>query len=293
MKRVEGPHHLVLWYRPLEDRPREWRLTVQRARTLTMLALIGVVVLIAAAVMYGLMIKQTIDVARYKAENQRLREEVGRVKAISADLEELQRLSRQLQRSLTEGADLDPSFEANELPAPEPMRDPMDGDSWLQISAPSGDLRAASWSTKQHIFTVSGANMPQRWPVDGFITRGFEPNIIDPSQSHAGVDIAAPQGSPVRAAAAGVVVAADWTPRLGYQVLIDHGDGVLTVYGHNQMLLVNKHDRVEPGSIIALSGNSGISTAPHIHFEIWIKGEAVDPLTLLHHAGEKSGGTES
>ncbi len=292
MKRAEGPHHLILWYRPLEDRPKEWRLSVGRARGLTIAAMITVAIVVVAILLYLFMVKQTIDLSRYKSENRQLRAEVARIQAISADLDELQSLSRQLQRSLTAGGETSPGFEMQEISIPEPVADPMANESWLQIRQTRVTDAEPGWLLKESMFAIAGANMPQRWPVDGFITRGYEPNVVDPSQSHTGVDIAVPRGTPVRASAAGVVIAADWTPRLGNRVIIDHGDGVLSVYGHNQILLVSKHDSVEPGTVLALSGNSGISTAPHLHFEIWIKGNTVDPLTILHQAVEKTSGTE-
>ncbi|GBE29194.1 murein hydrolase activator EnvC precursor [bacterium BMS3Bbin04] len=128
--------------------------------------------------------------------------------------------------------------------------------------------------------------MPDRWPLDGIITRGFEFSQIDPEDSHKGIDLAAPRGTPVRSIASGTVISADWTPRYGNRVMVDHGGGMISVYGHNELLLVDAGDRVDSGSPIALSGNSGISTAPHLHLEIWLNGRAVDPRALLPQRGE-------
>ena len=98
---------------------------------------------------------------------------------------------------------------------------------------------------------------------------------------HLGIDIAGKKGTPVRAAADGVVLFANWTDDLGNLIIINHLNNFLTYYGHNQVLLKRERGSVKKGEIIALLGSSGKSTAPHLHFEIWKDGMPVDPQEYL------------
>lgn len=99
---------------------------------------------------------------------------------------------------------------------------------------------------------------------------------------HKGVDWAVPVGTKVFASSAGTVVRADYNGGYGLCVLIQHPDGKMTRYGHNSKLLVSKGQYVEQGETIALSGNTGRSTGPHVHFEIIVNGSAVNPLKYLN-----------
>lgn len=98
---------------------------------------------------------------------------------------------------------------------------------------------------------------------------------------HAGIDLALPPGSPVRAAAAGRVLRAGWMDAYGYAVILDHGRGVRTYYGHLSSLAVRAGARVRRGQVIARSGDTGVSTGPHLDFRVEIGGKAVDPLAFL------------
>ena len=98
---------------------------------------------------------------------------------------------------------------------------------------------------------------------------------------HRGIDFSVPVGTPVRATAAGVVVSVERQRGLGRLVKIDHDNDVQTVYAHLHEAKVQKGDRVERGQVIALSGNSGRSTAPHLHYEVRLGDRAVNPLTYI------------
>ena len=126
---------------------------------------------------------------------------------------------------------------------------------------------------------TASASIPSSWPLTepGFVTQG----LLD-AGDHPGVDIAVPTDSYVRASGAGTVVDVGEDPVYGLFVVLDHGEGYTSVYGHASLTLVARGQRVRRNEVIALSGSTGRSTAPHLHFEILLNGEAVDPLTLVN-----------
>ena len=136
-----------------------------------------------------------------------------------------------------------------------------------------------------------GRMMPQAggtgqlsWPVNGEITSpfGWRVHPIWGTQIfHAGLDIGADYGDPVYAADGGTVVYAGWMGGYGNAVMIDHGGGMVTLYGHNSSITVGEGEQVSKGQTIALAGSTGNSTGPHCHFEVRIHGEVVSPLQYL------------
>lgn len=129
----------------------------------------------------------------------------------------------------------------------------------------------------------TGPSAPTHWPlaIAGFVTRGQVASADSGGEAHKGIDIAVPLGSAVRAAGGGVVETASTDSAFGLYVLVRHPDGYETLYGHASRLLVHEGDSVSAGQVIALSGSSGRSTAPHLHFEIRHDGASIDPLTLV------------
>ena len=123
---------------------------------------------------------------------------------------------------------------------------------------------------------------PDLWPVGGFVTQEFRegdaPRGILP---HHGIDLVAAQETPLRAAGKGRVVVAGEDDFLGNFVEIQHGFGYVTVYGHCSRLAVRVGDRVDRGQVIGYLGATGEASAPHLHFEIWKDGVAVDPRDVL------------
>lgn len=133
---------------------------------------------------------------------------------------------------------------------------------------------------------VSGKAVTEafRWPVQGRITSGYgwrvHP-IYKNRQFHGGIDIAVPTGTIVRAAASGKVIRAGDMAGFGLGVVIDHGNGVTTWYGHNSRILVKVGQEVVRGQAIANSGSTGVSTGPHVDFRIKVNGNTVNPLYWL------------
>lgn len=116
------------------------------------------------------------------------------------------------------------------------------------------------------------------WPVNGPITSpfGMRWGVL-----HPGIDIGVPTGTPVHAAAAGQVVWCGWMSGYGNFVVIDHGGGYATAYGHNSKILVHCGEDVRQGQVVSLSGCTGFCTGPHVHFEVRVNGTPVDPLAYL------------
>lgn len=121
----------------------------------------------------------------------------------------------------------------------------------------------------------SGQLEPHLPPVGGIITSGTGMRIdpIDGKwRQHNGIDISIPEGTPVTPAAPGIVVYSGLRLGYGYTVIVEHDNGLITLYAHNSRLLAISGQMVDVGTVLALSGNSGRSTGPHLHFEAWQTG---------------------
>ncbi|ANX01901.1 peptidase M23 [Thermoclostridium stercorarium subsp. leptospartum DSM 9219] len=127
-------------------------------------------------------------------------------------------------------------------------------------------------------------SLPTIWPTEGFIESGFG-NRLHPIYKkyhfHTGVDIAGEIGNPIYAAASGTVIAVGKNGGYGYMVDIDHGNGLVTRYAHCSKILVKKWQKVKAGEKIAEVGDTGVTTGPHLHFEILLNGEPIDPVIFI------------
>lgn len=122
------------------------------------------------------------------------------------------------------------------------------------------------------------------WPVEGEITSTFgeRPHPVFNTRSmHTGIDIVAPYGTAVRAAASGEVLYAGWVSGYGQVVILDHGGGITTVYAHLSRMLVSEGQSVRAGDVIGRVGRTGLATTAHLHFEVRVDGKAVDPMPYL------------
>lgn len=151
-------------------------------------------------------------------------------------------------------------------------------DVWLPPVASA--RRTASDADRQ----AAGPTPPTVWPLTerGFLTQGLHEGI---EGDHPGLDIAVPSDSYIRAAGGGTVADVGEDAVYGRFVVIDHGEGYSTLYGHHSMNLVELGQSVRERQVIALSGSTGRSTAPHLHFEVLVQGDPVDPLTMVRQPG--------
>lgn len=128
------------------------------------------------------------------------------------------------------------------------------------------------------------ASSPSLWPVKGWLTSGFGYRYSPWGgnvKMHKGVDIAAPIGTPVLAPSDGVVVFAGGKGGYGNAVILDHGYGIQTLFGHNSQLFVSEGETVKRGQKISAVGSTGSSTGPHLHYEVRVDGIATDPMNYI------------
>lgn len=161
------------------------------------------------------------------------------------------------------------------------------------------DVALMRWGPRGKFFRADGELAQKglmRTPVDGArMSSGFGMRfhpILNFSRLHAGVDFAAGTGTPVLASAGGRVVRSGWGGGYGNVVMIDHGRGVMTRYAHLSKLLARPGQRVEQGEVVGRVGSTGLSTGPHLHYEVWLNGRPVDPRQAKFQAGEKLAGRD-
>jgi len=125
------------------------------------------------------------------------------------------------------------------------------------------------------------AATPSIMPTKGWLTSAFARERVHPilhlARPHEGIDVSAPMGAEIEAPAAGIVTKVDWVEGYGNMLTVDHGYGLVTRYAHCSKILVVRGQRVKRGQRIALVGSTGLSTGPHLHYEVWVNGKPVNP----------------
>ncbi len=241
---------------------RTYRVPIWGVRLATAAAALVGAVLLALVVLWGPIVRAAARVPGLESRVVRLQAQNAKIVELSAAVDSLEQRYGQVRRML--GADIvpNPVGRASALPVAPPIRARM----------PMAPVGAVDDSLAP----------PRRWPLDesGFMTRG---QVTDSGreETHPGLDIAVPIGSLVRASGAGTVAQTGADPEYGAFVLLQHRDSYQTMYGHLSRILVDSGSTVQQGDAIGLSGNSGRSTAPHLHFEIRRQGVSLDPLTLV------------
>jgi murein DD-endopeptidase MepM/ murein hydrolase activator NlpD len=234
---------------------RSFEVSYRRLRAAGIVVAVLSVVWIGMALSWAYMASQAVRVPGLQRDLARFEEERGQVQELALALHRLEGQYTQVRELLGANRSSDPSS------------------IWLP---PLG--AAASTVAAEH--EGGDAQIPSAWPLTqrGFVTREHLGRI--PGQ-HPGIDIAVAEGSYVRAAGGGVVTEAGEDAVYGRFVKIRHADGYESVYGHAAELYVTASDEVTRHQVIALSGNTGTSTAPHLHFEVWKDGEPIDPRELV------------
>jgi murein DD-endopeptidase MepM/ murein hydrolase activator NlpD len=189
---------------------------------------------------------RTRELARLREENAEVRDKAKRVRELEADLARLQEFETRIRR----WAGIEDALAASPEPA--------------------GESR---WERED----AQLAAIPSLAPIEGWVSRGF----VRGEEGHEGIDFVGQTGTPVLASALGTVQFAGWDDTFGNLVILDHGNGFTTFYGHNDSILVALGDVVLRGETVAKLGNTGRSSAPHVHFEIRLNDEPLDPAFLL------------
>lgn len=253
---MSGRRWTVLAVREGDAGSRRFRVSARR-----LAAILGLAGLAVATVAFGFGLRAgghraTAELQAFEARFDSVTEENAKVVALAARMEELEASYERL-RGVMAG-EVAPSARDILLP---PVR-----------SDEPGRRRGDSGSSGH----------PALWPLveAGFVTRAFGDSIPG-EEPHTGLDIAVPVGSYVRAVGSGVVVEAGEDLEYGRFLRIGHDDGLRSLYAHNSWTFVSPGDSVEAGEVIALSGNTGRSTAPHLHLEVEQGGTRVDPLPFV------------
>ena len=255
-------------------RTREFKIEYWLVHATLGLQILLVALVCLGGVFYWRSLRWEGEVLRLRHDNQRARAELERVDDLASVVTRMKLMDQQLRTMLSHSTKLDPV--AYSLPA---------------ASRPA----AATEESEQQRVTVRQIAMhhdsptdqrmvPSLWPVTrsvGWVTRGFRPDQGVMRDGHTGVDIAAAEGTVVVASADGRVIFSGEDEVLGLMVAVDHFGVYLTRYAHNAALIVEVGERVRKGQPIALVGNTGQSSGPHLHFEIWERGVPGDPLAYL------------
>ena len=151
-----------------------------------------------------------------------------------------------------------------------------------QAAAEAGNITIIEGDDDNYVMPAGGGSMI--WPISGPITSEFgwrTHPIFGNARFHSGLDIGGDYGMAIHAAQSGVVIEAGWIGGYGNTVMIEHGGGIVTLYGHNESLAVSVGQHVNQGDVIAYCGSTGNSTGPHCHFEVRVGGEPVSPWDYL------------
>jgi len=240
-------------------------------KLILVLASIWFIFLVCVTVIYTRLSVQASKSAMLQDENQKLREYFTRV----IDIEQSFKRNQELTARLAQMAGVDLESMTSQ---PKINFDSLNSTSNGSIQNRAIATENESTMTPEQLLQ---SHIPHGRPLYGWITKPFSAADDSKGGKHTGIDFAVKDGTAVSATASGVVSFSGWDEYLGNLVVIDHGNGYLTSYGHNREILVKKGEKVTRGEVISLSGNTGRSTAPHLHYEIMKNGVPIDPAPYL------------
>lgn len=268
------------------------------------------VVLAVAAVLLGsATMSRRVDLsrtARLEDENARLAQELGELHARLTTLSDtISRISKRdgKIRLLANLEPIDPQVQAAGIggpaapPSPGSLATPLlrkAADVRVDVNAliRRADLLASSFSAAEDSLAAHSQRLaatPSIMPTQGWLSSAFsamrEHPILHVARPHEGIDVSAPMGTPIEAPAAGVVRSTGWEAGYGNTIEIDHGFGIVTRFAHTSRILVHQGEHVQRGQRIALVGNTGLTTGPHLHYEVHVNGKPVDPLRYVMPEG--------
>lgn len=269
-----------------QSEPRHYRIPVARLRLLRILGIVLAVHLITGTFAYFMLLHYMNKNSELTAVNNQLVANSEKVYELAALFQKLEMSDAKL-RSALGLAENRPSISMDEQDITLPPIRTQELNPAREVKPERNAAAPAVELSDKLDFLQQSKNIgiheylkgvPTFLPVAGVLTTAYS---SERSPAHYGIDIAAPRGTSIYAAGDGVVVFSGWTQDLGNMIIVYHGDGFFTYYGHNQRNLVQRNDVVHKGKTIALLGNSGKSTAPHLHFELWKDGVPLNPADYI------------
>ena len=247
------------------------------------------VVLIVLTLLYGRTVSDLISGESLRQENERLRKYNAKVVELERELQE----HREFAGRVAELAGIEHPFPGDLQKTEANLASSQTDADFLYEAGIHSTTKSAETAFGKFERSLSGTeeeiqvepdslrHIPGGRPIDGWVTRGFSLKEHVFGGEHPGVDFAAKEGTEVRVTADGIVSFAGWDNVYGHLAIVDHGNGYVTYYGHNSKILVDPNDFMKRGEVIALSGNSGRSSAPHLHYEIRKDDIPIDPKSFL------------
>jgi murein DD-endopeptidase MepM/ murein hydrolase activator NlpD len=309
-------YYIIFVAREEDGRLRKIPIPLHYAYVFVAAAIVGAFTITGMAGSYSRMLLKTASFNQVRSQREALRKDYAQLEQVAHEKEvqaaslgslasEISALYGLRQNKLTsKAAETGPSplTETSENFSEQAYAQSLDQLSALRRTALSGQVYPANVNMRRP-FSISGdilnlANAPSLWPVVGPVTSSFGERQ-DPFNGegafHAGIDISSTFGTPVRATADGTVEMADRASGYGREIVIDHGYGVKTVYGHLSGFAVTDSQEVTRGQIIGYVGTSGRSTGPHLHYEVRIRNTPVNPHKYLRETMQQlaSTGTQS
>lgn len=237
-----------------------YRIALAFAVTIGLLLVLGIA-------FYGPIVRAAARVPNLEREVERLTTDNGRIRELAAALDSLEANYAQLRRMV--GADIVP--------------DPVRLGSVLPVAPPIVVV-----PVRLRARLEIGASRPRHWPLDerGYLTRG---QVVADSadEAHPGIDVAVPIGALVRAAGGGTVLQTGDDREYGFFILLQHPSGYQSMYGHLSRIVVDQGTTIRAGQVLGRSGNTGRSSAPHLHFEVRRDGVSIDPMTLIREGEDR------
>jgi len=227
------------------------------ASTLRIMRWGGGLLLLALLVLLVVFVPRAASWSEINAENEYLLEEREQVTSLLKNVKRIEEINYFIENTLGGYYDLDGSS----------------GDSLVDLES---DWEVSPFETMGLL-----EDLPTYLPIKGFVNARYQIREGHFNTDHLGVDLSSIDDRVVKAAGRGFVIFSDWTYRYGNTIIIDHGNGYMTVYGHNERNLVQQRQVVERAEPIAIMGNTGLSAAAHLHFEIWHNGVPLDPATMI------------
>lgn len=273
---AQGSKYYTVFFVP-DDQRRMFTIKVRAGILRTLIGALVLFILGIAVLLFrtGQIAMQLQLVPYLRDENKRLKTENEQLHDLRRTVERMSQYRDYLERLALMSAVQSPSAPRTAVPV---AVDTAMGQT--EITVASGSAAGSADSSTQPPPDQYRQSIPYIWPVQGWVTRNYAADG-PPTDIHRGIDIAAAQGRPIRSTAPGVVEIVAFDDYLGKTLTIRHKYGFMTRYSHCSQILVTKGQVVERGQTVATVGNTGQSSAPHLHYEILKNGKPVNPLRYI------------